>query len=312
MGNCITKRITFLSHNKINTISGVIYIPEGTPKGILQISHGMCEYIGRYDAFMRYMVQKGFIVAGNDHLGHGNSSREEEYGFFGEEDGYIHFIEDLHQMTMLVKQEFGGLPYFLLGHSMGSFIARLYLTKYGNELDGAIICGTGGPNPMTGFGIFLANQTCKRKGTHYRSPMLDHMAFGAFNKKCKPCRTSKDWLTRDSGIVNAYLHDPKCMFLFTAAGFRDLLTLSSRANHPQWYDSLNVNLPILLISGDNDPVGNYGKGVRQVYETLKKYQLQDVSLILYPNARHEILNEINRSQVFEDTANWIVKHLHTL
>lgn len=309
MSNYTTRHVTFLSHNKINRISGVIYIPEGTPKAILQISHGMCEYIGRYDSFMGYMAQQGFIVAGNDHLGHGDSSEEADYGFFGEKDGYIHFIEDLHQMTVIVKQEYGDLPCFLLGHSMGSFIARLYLSKYGSELDGAIICGTGGPNPMAGIGIRLAGRTCRKKGPRFRSKVLDKMAFGSFNKKCKPCRTSKDWLTRDTAIVDQYLNDPKCMFLFTAAGFRDLLTLSSRANSKQWYESLSTDLPILLIAGDSDPVGNYGKGVKKVFRNLQKQGVRDVSMILYPEGRHEILNEINRQQVFENTENWIKKHL---
>ena len=309
MSSYTVEHVTFPSHNLANTISGVIYIPDEAPRGILQISHGMCEYIGRYDSFMGYMAEQGFVVAGHDHLGHGATSEEKDYGFFGEQDGYVHLVEDLHKMTDIVKQKFGDLPYFLLGHSMGSFIARLYLSRYGDDLDGAIICGTGGPNPMTGLGLFMANRTCRKKGSFYRSKTLDRMAFGSFNRKCKPGRTSKDWLTRDNAIVDKYLNDPKCMFLFTAAGFRDLLTLSGKANDAQWYQSLNANLPLLLISGDMDPVGNYGKGVRKVYSRLKKAGIQDVSMNLYPGGRHEILNETDRELVYLDVQRWMLDRM---
>ena len=305
MNHYSVEHISFLSVNKINTISGVIYVPDSKPKGILQISHGMCEYIDRYDRFMSFLANKGYIVAGHDHLGHGQSSEEAEYGYFGAKDGYKNLVEDLHHMTLLVKAKYGNLPYVLLGHSMGSFIARLYLSDYSSELDGAIICGTGGPVPMSSEGIKLANFLCKKKGDFYRSSKLDRMLFGSFNDRIKPKRTPKDWLTRDASIVDKYLQDPKCMFTFTAAGFRDLMTLSTKVNISRWYESLSVELPVLLISGDMDPVGNYGKGVTKVYERLKKTGLKDVSMILYPGARHEILNELNFQEVYTDIENWI-------
>lgn len=307
MNHYTIEHVSFLSVNQSNTISGVIYVPDSKPKGIVQISHGMCEYIGRYDRFMGYLADRGYIVAGHDHLGHGSSSDEAQYGYFGKEDGYQNLIEDLHRMTMLVKAKYGDLPYVLLGHSMGSFIARLYLSSYGDELDGAIICGTGGPVAVSSMGIKLADHLCRKQGEFYRSQKLDHMLFGSFNDRCKPKRTEKDWLTRDNTIVDQYLQDPRCMFTFTAAGFRDLMTLSTKANHSNWFESLRKDLPILLIAGDMDPVGNYGKGVTKVYKRLKKVGIKDVSMILYPGARHEILNEINYQQVYEDVENWIKK-----
>ncbi len=309
MNNYTIEHISFPSTDAVSTISGVIYIPAGTPKGILQISHGMCEYIGRYDDFMGFMANQGFVVAGHDHLGHGDSSKETSYGYFGKEDGYRNLVVDLHRMTVLLKQKYPSLPCFLLGHSMGSFIARLYLSEYADELAGAIICGTGGPNPMSKSGMKLANLVCRHKGDGYRSTSLDRMAFGSYNKKCKPQRTSKDWLTRDDAIVDKYLRDPKCMFLFTAAGFRDLMTLATLANRPEWFRKLDHNLPILLIAGDMDPVGNYGKGVQEVYSRLMHSGSKDVEMILYPGARHEILNETNRNQVYSDTADWIGRTL---
>ncbi len=309
MENYTVKHISFLSSDGVSTISGQIYIPKAEPKGIIQICHGMCEYIGRYHRFMEDMANDGFIVAGHDHLGHGDSSSEENYGYFGEKDGYKNLVEDLHQMTVLVKQEFGPLPYFLFGHSMGSFITRLYITQFAYELNGVIICGTGGPNPMSKLGITVSNMVSHVKGSFYRSSMLDHMAFGSFNKKFAPCRTSKDWLTRDEKIVDKYLQDPKCMFLFTAVGFRDLTTLSTLANGASWYESLNPDLPMLLISGDMDPVGNYGKGVKEVFARLQKTGIKDVSMHLYPGARHELLNETNYQEVYSDISHWLGKHL---
>lgn len=309
MENYIVKHISFLSADGSSTISGQIYIPKSEPKGIIQICHGMCEYIGRYHRFMEDMANDGFIVAGHDHLGHGDSSSKENYGYFGAKDGYKNLVEDLHQMTTLVKQEFGPLPYFLFGHSMGSFITRLYLSKFSYELNGVIICGTGGPNPMSKMGTVIANMVGRIKGPFYRSSMLDHMAFGSFNKKFSPCRTSKDWLTRDEKIVDKYLSDPKCMFLFTANGFRDLTTLSSLANDSAWYESLDPDLPMLLISGDMDPVGNYGKGVESVFQHLQKAGIKNVSMHLYHDARHELLNETNYQEVFSDLSQWIGKLL---
>ncbi len=305
MENYTVEHISFLSSDGVSTISGQIYIPKTKPKGIIQISHGMCEYIGRYHRFMADLADSGFIVAAHDHLGHGDSSPEDRYGYFGDTDGYKHLVEDLHLMTALVKQKFEILPYFLFGHSMGSFITRLYLSKYSYELNGVIICGTGGPNPMSKTGAVIANFVSSARGPLYRSPLLDHMAFGSFNKKFSPCRTSKDWLTRDEDIVDKYLSDPKCMFLFTAVGFRDLTTLSAMTNSSAWYKSLNPELPMLLISGGMDPVGDYGKGVTKVFCQLHDTGIQNITMHLYPDARHELLNEINYQEVFSDISIWI-------
>ncbi len=305
MENYTTEHVTFLSSDKTSTLSGIIYVPKEPPKGILQISHGMCEYIGRYHRFMADMANEGFIVCGHDHLGHGDSSSAEEYGYFAEKDGYRNLVEDLYRMTQLVKDKYGPLPYFLLGHSMGSFITRLYIRQYPDALDGVIICGTGGPNPMAKTGTALAKFMGSVKGSHHRSPMLDKMAFGSFNKKFTPCRTSKDWLTRDEKVVDKYLKDPKCMFTFTTYGFRDLTTMSALANSPWWYEGLNKSLPMLLISGSMDPVGNYGKGVETVFKKLRQTGVKDVSLHLYPDARHELLNEINYEEVFGDINTWL-------
>lgn len=306
MKNYQIKHIKYLSYNGKNMINAVIYIPNCKPKGIIQISHGMCEYINRYDDFMKYMVNEGFIISGNDHLGHGDSSEKNMYGFFGDDKGYINLVEDLHILTVMVKQNFGyDLPYFLLGHSMGSFIARLYLSKYSSDLSGAIICGTAGPNPMTKLGILASNITKKIKGNMYRSHLLDKMAFGSFNKTIQNKNSDKDWISRNQQIVNKYISDSKCMFTFTAAGFNDLMTLATLANKNTWFKELNKDLPIFMIAGDDDPVGNYGKTVKKAYDKLVKYGQKEIELKLYPGARHEILNEINNKEVYADVVMWI-------
>ncbi len=299
------RRITFLSADGISHVAGWIYTPEGRPRGVIQISHGMCEYFQRYHRFIADMVGEGFVVCGNDHIGHGDSSGPENYGYFGEKKGTRFLVEDLYQMTRLVKKAYPSLPYFLFGHSMGSFIVRLYLARYGSKLDGAIICGTGGSNPMAPLGVAVASCTAWFRGGHYRSDILDWMFFGSFNKKCTPQRTDKDWLTRDEAVVDRYLQDPRCSFRFTACGYRDLSRLSILANRRSWFRSLPKSLPILLISGDKDPVGRYGKGVEQIYRRLKKAGMEDVSIHLYPDARHELFNERNYDVVYKDVRLWI-------
>ncbi len=303
------KRITFPSADGINQVTGWIYIPEGTPRGIVQISHGMCEYFQRYHRFITDMVAEGFVVCGNDHIGHGSSSRPENYGYFGEKNGWRYLVADLHQMTALVRKEYPQLPYFLFGHSMGSFIARLYLARYGRELDGAIICGTGGANPLAPLGVLVCSATAWFRGGRHRSPTLDRMLFGSFNKKCHPQRTDKDWLTRDEAVVDRYLQDPLCSFSFTVCGYRDLSRLSMLANRRAWFRAVPKDLPVLLIAGDKDPVGNYGKGVRQVFHRLRKAGVKDLSLQLYPDARHELFNERNYDVVYKDVRQWVLHRL---
>ena len=303
------KEIRFASSDGSSTVCGWIYSPIDEPKGIIQISHGMCEYIGRYHDFMAECARAGYVICGHDHIGHGKSSPPEMYGYFGRDRGFRHLVSDLHYMTRIVKKEYPQLPCFLLGHSMGSFVARLYLSKYSDELTGVILSGTAGPNPLAKAGAAVCEGIIASKGPLHRSPFLDNLAFGAYNRRFSPIRTSKDWLTRDTDIVDKYINDPQCMFLFTACGYRDLFQMVSLVNQSSWYRTLRVQLPVLLISGDMDPVGDYGKGIEKVFCSMQKAGLQDVTMTLYPDARHELLNEINREEVYADVLNWIGEHL---
>ena len=277
-------------------------------KGIVQISHGMAEHSNRYARFAMELCKQGYAVYISDHLGHGKSvANADELGFFGD-NGVESVVEDLKQLTDIARQEYPDLPFFIFGHSMGSFMARAYIAKYGHLIDGAIICGTSGTNPAAGMGISLAKQLEKTKGKLHRSGMLNSIAFGTYNKKTEK-RTEFDWLSRDQKEVDKYINDDLCGFCFTTNGFETLFTALKQVSAKLWYKTVPSELPILLISGDNDPVGEYGKGVKQVFEDLKKTGHQNVIMKLYPEARHELLNELNRDEVMSDIVGWMDKIL---
>ena len=302
---------TYPSSNGINQVSYRIYRPVGvSPRGVVQISHGMCEYIARYEEFIAFLCDNGWAVVGNDHIGHGDSVKSaDELGYFAPQNGWDCLVEDVYILTAMMQKEFPHLPYYLLGHSMGSFIAREYLTRYGRELTGAVISGTSGPNPSAGVAIGLANMVARLKGEKYRSGMINHLAFGSYNRYIEPKRTPNDWLTRDEAIVDRYNADPLCTFVFTASGFKDLFTILSRVSSADWAKKLPPELPLLFISGEMDPVGQYGKGVEKVLEAVKMAGIRDVASIIYPQGRHEMLNEINRREVYHDVLDFLEKHI---
>lgn len=304
--------ISFESANGKDTVVGYYYIcPEVKPQYILQISHGMCEYIGRYDDFARYMARNGFVVCGNDHLGHGATSDGAGAmdGYFAEQDGRKYVLRDLHRMNSLACTAYPGLPLILLGHSMGSFFARLYAATYPETLQGLILSGTGGPNPLGGVGIFLTKLLTKLRGPQFRSHLIHNIAFGTYLKKIENPVTQYDWITRDADIVAAYAQDKKCTFVFTVSAFHELMQILKAVNTPQWAQKLDKRLPVMLFSGDMDPVGDYGKGVRVVYELLQQAGVEDVSLKLYSGGRHEMINEVNRDEVYADVLAWCQKHI---
>jgi len=299
-----SKFLSSIGNVFIRTVS---YYPDGEIKAILQISHGMNEFIDRYEDFAHYLCKKGYLVVGNDHLGHGESvNSKDEWGYFYKEDGYKYVLEDLHILTKMYKDKYPNIPYFLLGHSMGSFFARYYICKYGNELDGAIIMGTGNQNKgALSVAKTLARSVAATKGWNYRSTMLRAAATGSYNKKWEPSKTHVDWLTKDEKIVNWYCQQPKCTFIFTVNGYYNLFSVIEENIKQENLNNMPKNLPILIISGENDPVGNFGKDPKDVFETFNKIGMKDVSIKLYPNDRHEILNELDKENVYDDINNWI-------
>lgn len=301
----------FKSANGRSNVTYYILMPEGVDlRGVVQISHGMCEYFSRYTVFAKYLCSLGFIVCGNDHIGHGASApRTAELGFFAVRDGWSYLVRDMQRLTEIMQTRFPDLPYFVFGHSMGSLITRLYLTETSAKLSGCVLCGTAGPNPLARTGIRMANSVAHSKGMTYRSAFLSGLAFKNYNRKIDHPQSPFAWLSRDDSVVQMYQSDEKCNFVFTAAGFRDLFTLLDRANNARCFRNTPHEIPILLISGDRDPVGGYGDGVRRVARLYQAAGQKDLEVIFYKDGRHEILNEVNRLDVFGDVSRWLEKRL---
>ncbi len=280
-------------------------IDYGSIKGVVQISHGMAEYSNRYSRFALELCKAGYAVFISDHVGHGASIKDREMlGFFGEENGEETFIDDLKTLTDMAKAEYPDLPFFMLGHGMGSLIARKYTAKYGYLLDGVIYSGTSGENPALGMGLLLANAMIKQNGPMHRSDLLDTIAFGAYNRKTKK-RTERDWSTRDEAEVDKIIADELCGYKYTVSGMKVLFTTLKQVTTRRWYNTIPLSMPIFLISGSMDPVGDYSKGVKETYRMLKKTGHRNVSMKIYEGARHEILNETNREEVYADIIEWL-------
>ena len=293
------------STDGIHTLRGVVYLPKDKPVGILQIVHGMTEYIGRYHRFMQDMADAGWLVCGHDHLGHGQTSDPSEWGFIAPEKGWEMLCRDAVAFGASVRAEyeaeFGPLPLVLMGHSMGSFVARLAAERYAKpgSLAGLIIMGTGGPNPAAGAGIALAGMIKALRGERHVSKLLDSMAFGGYNKPFAAEGDPYSWLTKDKAVRDAYRADPLCTFPFTVSAMGDLIRLTGYANRRAWFARIPAELPILLVSGRDDPVGGMGKGVETVHRKLERAG-KNVICRLYEGARHEILNDDCYEEVLGD------------
>lgn len=298
------KEISVNSTDNIHTLIGRIYIPEGEVKGIFHIVHGMTEYIERYDVLMAALAENGYVAFGYDNLGHGKTARDDnELGFIAHKDGWKYLIKDVDAFFCAVKKIYPDKRIILMGHSMGSFIARLAAENYGNNYDRLIICGTGGNNPLAKIGLFLTKIISAFKGEMHVSKLVDKIAFGTYNKKFEGI-SKYDWLTKDRAIIEKYQNDKYCTFPFTVSAMYDLIKLNTASNRKEWYKEIPKDLPILLISGNDDPVGKYGKGVKQVYNSLKSAGA-DVKIKLYENCRHEILNDSCRNEVISDILKFI-------
>lgn len=291
-------------------IRSMEYVPEGKIIAVLQIAHGMVEFIDRYENFAAFLASKGILVVGNDHIGHGGSVKsEEDWGYFGENGNRI-LLDDMHELTRLTKEKYPNLPYFLLGHSMGSFYARQYLGEFGNELDGAIIMGTGlEPLFVVKGGMFLCKLIALFKGWRYRSNFVNQVAFGSYGKKFEPLRTRADWLSKDEALVDWYINEPRCSFLFTLNAYYSMFEGIARLHDKKLLEKVPKDLPIFFVSGEDDPVGSFGKEVVYSVETLKEVGVKNIDMKLYPNDRHEILNETDKETVYADLYEWLMKHI---
>jgi alpha-beta hydrolase superfamily lysophospholipase len=280
------------------------WLPNSEPIAVMQIAHGMAEHSLRYANFAEFLTKNNIAVFANDYRGHGKSIPEQGIpGYFADKDGWEKVLNDMHKLTDIVKTETPNIPIFLLGHSMGSFLSRKYLGLWSNDIDGIIISGTGSnPQWLLNAGINLASMMPRKKP----SKMLDNMVFGKYNK---PYPSQFQWLTSDQKIVDDYVNDPLCGFVCTGGFFVDMLKGLKMLNHPRLNDNVDKNFPIFIFYGTKDPVGEYGKGVKQYIKQLEREDFKNITEKIYYGGRHEMLNEINKNEVYNDILDWISKQL---
>ena len=311
VSDSIQSTITFDTMEHMMSIRRV-WEPAGEPRAIMQIAHGMSEYIDRYSDFARWLASHGILVCGADHYAHGvNVNNPENWGVLPRDTGTDILVENFHLMRLSMEETYGTkLPYFVFGHSMGSFVVRAYIARHGQGLNGAVICGTGhNPKAVCDFGGFLARRIAKSKGDDYRSTFLNGLADGAYAKAIPNARTPFDWLNTDPEKVDEYIADPACGFMFSAGGYAALMGLTSEVADKKKIANIAKDLPVYFIAGDGDPVGNMGKGVTAVYGMFKAAGIQDVDCKIYQGMRHEILNEPGHLEVYEDVLAWLNAHM---
>jgi len=297
----------FNSSTGINKIYACMVIPEGEVKGVVQIAHGIAEHIHRYLPFMKFLARNGFVAVGNDHLGHGKSTKNsEELGIFAKKNGWNHALSDIDLLYQLTHKKYPNVPYIFFGHSMGSFLIRHYVILHPEQPNLVILCGTGHQNPLLIFsGDLMAKMVVLTSGPDKVSQLLNFLCFGSYNKGIKDLRTSNDWLNRDAKEVDKYINDSYCGFVPKASMFRDMMVGVTFDTNSKNIAKMNKDIPVLFISGGDDPVGEKGKGVRRAYNAFKKVDVKDITMKIYPGARHEILLETNHDEVFDDIINWI-------
>ena len=291
-------------------IHAYCWMPEGEPRAIVQILHGIAEFAERYDDFAKFLNSHGVLVVAEDHMGHGESINGEGIqGYF--HGGWFTAVEDSMQLLKDTRETFPNVPYILFGHSMGSFMARTILCQYPDcGLTGAVICGTGW-QPVLGLPVVVkaVEAVCRNSGETNPNEQLQNLVFGSYNKRVEHPRTPFDWLTRDAKIVDAYISHPLCGFTASAGLLRDMMRGMYHIEQKRNLEKMNPKLPVFFIAGGDDPVGSYGKGVHTCAEAFRKAGMSDVSVRIYPLCRHEILNEINREEIFGDILQWIEKYL---
>ena len=305
--NYILSKISFPSADGKSTIHGEIYIPKnGNVKGVVQLSHGMIDFTARYEALADYLCANGYVFAGNDHLGHGSSvSDDADFGYFADKDGVRCVLRDLHSMNRILREKFPAIKPVIMGHSMGSFLSRLYVERYPNSVSGHIIHGTGGPMAILPLGKALVNTVILFKGKRHRSTLIKNIAFMGYNSKFPKSEGKNAWLTRDIQRVASRDNDKFTSFTFTTGAYRDLFNMLGSSNSKEWFKAYPTSLRTVIMCGDMDPVGSYGKGPEYIYKRLLISGAEDISFKIYEGARHELFNETCREQVFADITQWL-------
>lgn len=301
----------FPSSTGENTIHCLKCLPEKPARGIVILVHGIAEHIQRYRPFMAFLAENGFVAAGMDLLGFGqNIKSPSDKGFFAEENGWNYVVTDIDRLLAQVKAAHPGLPCVLFGHSMGSFLSRTYIIRYPGKFDAVILSGTGHQSPLlVRGGLLMAETFVLLKGAHYPAKALNDVAFGSYNKGFDSVRTDFDWLSRDPAAVDAYIADPLCGFICTASLYRDMMQGIRFITDPANIAHMDKKTPVFFLSGADDPVGDKGAGVTRAYKAFCDAGVRDVFLRLYPGGRHEMLNEINKDEVYQDVLHWIEEKL---
>ena len=288
--------------------------PDKPPKAVVQIAHGIAEHIDRYDPFMRFLAEDGYYVVGNDHLGHGLSAQSvEELGIFAEKDGWTHVVDDMKALRDRIREEYHDIPYIFFGHSMGSFLTRTYMIRFPNQYDAAILSGTGHQSSaLINAGLFAANLLTAIKGPYGDGKLLNDLAFGSYTKNISNPRTAYDWLSVNEDNVDLYMADPHSGFICKCSLYRDMMSGLKFLTKQSNIDKMNKEAPVYFMSGADDPVGDYGKGVEKAYKAFCDAGLHDVTMKLYPGGRHEMLNETNRDEVMQDILTWLNARIEKL
>jgi alpha-beta hydrolase superfamily lysophospholipase len=308
----VKEEFYFDSRDGEHKLHAVKWVPETeTPVLILQIIHGMAEHIERYDDFAQYLAKKGILVVGDDHLGHGRSVKPgEPYGYFCKNDAPTVLVRDEHRLKKMMQEQYVGVPYIILGHSMGSFILRNYLLRYGSGIDGAIIMGTGMPSKAS-ITVALTTAAVQKVifGEKHVSKLMQRGTYRSYLKRIKNPATSNDWLSSDAEYVGRRQEDKLSGFTFTVNGFQTLYRLIRNLYDTEKLKTMPKELPVLFVSGAEDPVGVYGEAVTKVCESYKKIGMEHVQLKLYAGDRHEILNEKDRKDIYGDIYRWLLQRV---
>lgn len=312
----VTSNFTFLSNDGKTAVHAVKWTPDtGNYKAILQVAHGMVEFIERYIPFAEFLTSKGYMVVGHDHIGHGQSvASKEDWGYFCEGSPSDIVVADMHKLRLLIQEDNANVPYFMLGHSMGSFMLRKYLAVHNDNLRGAIIMGTGFiPSNMSSLALKLTSVIAKLRGSKHRSKLIQSLAFGADYKGFDMTgeKPEDSWLTKDIEIVKAYYNEPRCTYMFTVNGYKGLFEAVNFSCNLENAEKIPKKLPLFIVSGEQDPVGGLGKGVKDVYDMYKAAGMLDLTYKLYENDRHEILNETDKQIVFGDLLAWMNVRIDT-
>lgn len=304
------KIVMKMSDGNENTVHS--WIPDGAVKGVVVLSHGMSEHASRYGGFGEALAREGYALYGEDHRGHGETALNAQkngsgrLGYLADKDGFFRVVDDIHEEVLKVREMYPGKKIVLFGHSFGSFVSQCFIEKYADSIDGCVLCGTAGPRPaVIAGGKILASVIAPFKGRKNVSVFVDRMAFGAYNKRIRNPRTLFDWLSRDNAQVDKYMVDDLCGFECTVGFFLDMFSGLSYIHKSSHMKAIPQNLPVLFIAGTGDPVGDYGETVKNLAEIYNKNGMKNVTLKLYPEARHELLNEINRAEIEQDVLNWI-------